>query len=135
MGEGECQDFPSKFSCLTVPKTFVGQPSSVSLISGIKNFYASEGYITIFCRAFLSHSTEKHCRATLLYRVSESFRYRIELWTRRCGEYQNFPSKIFCLTVPKKALRELFSLSLISRNEKSCMRSWGADMCQDFPSK
>ena len=26
MGEGECQDFPSKISCLTVPKSIVGQP-------------------------------------------------------------------------------------------------------------
>ena len=26
MGEGECQDVPSKFSCLTLSKTFVGQP-------------------------------------------------------------------------------------------------------------
>ena len=81
MGEGESQDFPSKFSCLTVPKTFVGQPFSVSLISGIINFCASESYITIFCRVFLSHSAEKTCRGTLLYCVSESFRYRIELWT------------------------------------------------------
>ena len=37
-GLGECQDFPSKFSCLTVPKIFVGPPFSVSLISGIEKF-------------------------------------------------------------------------------------------------
>ena len=136
-GRWEWQFFPSKISCLTVPKTFVGQPFSVSLISGVINFYASESYITIFCRIFLSHIAEKTRRGTLLYCVSESFRYRIELWTRKCGEYQNFPSKTFCLTVPKNALGELFSLSLISRIEKGCMRGLGggADMCQDFPSK
>ncbi len=33
---GEYQDFPSKFFCLTVPKIFVGEPFSVSLISGIE---------------------------------------------------------------------------------------------------
>ena len=71
---GECQDFPSKISCLTVPKNFVGQPLSVSLISGIGKLYASEGYVTIFCRNFLSHSAEKLRRGTLLCCVSESFR-------------------------------------------------------------
>ena len=35
------------FFCFTVPKNFVGEPFSVSLISGIENFYASEGYVTI----------------------------------------------------------------------------------------
>ena len=32
----------------TVPKNFVEEPFSVPLISGIVNFYASEGYLTIF---------------------------------------------------------------------------------------
>ena len=46
---GEFQDFPSKIFCLTVPKISVGGESfSVSLISGIGNIYASEGYATIF---------------------------------------------------------------------------------------
>ena len=53
-GWGGCQDFPSKNSCLTVPKNFVGHPFRVSLISGIEKFYASEGYVTIFCRIFFS---------------------------------------------------------------------------------
>ena len=34
--------------CLTVTKNFVGEHLSVSLISGIQNFYVSEGYVTIF---------------------------------------------------------------------------------------
>ena len=72
-GLGECQDFPSKFSCLTVPKNFVGQPFRVSLISVLEKFYASEGYVTIFCRNFLSHSAEKLRRGTLLCCVSENF--------------------------------------------------------------
>ena len=73
-GLGECQDFPSNFSCLTVPKNFVGQPFRVSLFSVIETFYASEGYVTIFCRIFLSHSAEKLRRVTLLCCVSENFR-------------------------------------------------------------
>ena len=31
-----------------MPKNFVGEHFSVSLISGIQNFYVSEGYVTIF---------------------------------------------------------------------------------------
>ena len=33
---GEYQDLPSKIFCLTVPKILVGEPFSVSLISGIE---------------------------------------------------------------------------------------------------
>ena len=51
-------DFPSKISCLRVTKNFVGEPFSVSLISGIEKFYASEGYVTIFHRKLLAHSVE-----------------------------------------------------------------------------
>ena len=56
---GEYQDFPSKVFCLTVPKIFVGEPFSVSLISGIENFYASEGYVTIFRRKFFVSQCRK----------------------------------------------------------------------------
>ena len=41
-------NFPSKISCLTVPKNFVGQTFRVSPFSGIETLYASEGYVTIF---------------------------------------------------------------------------------------
>ena len=51
---------------------FVGETFSLSLFSGIENFYASEGYVTIFRRSFLSHSTETFRRGTLLCCVSEN---------------------------------------------------------------
>ena len=47
-GGGDFQDFPSKIFWLTVPKISVGESFCVSLISGIGNIYASEGYVTIF---------------------------------------------------------------------------------------
>ena len=72
--EREVSRFPSKKFCLTVPRKFVGEPFSVSLILGIEKFYASEGYVTFFCRNFLSHSAEKYRRGTLLCCVSENFR-------------------------------------------------------------
>ena len=40
------------FICLTVQKNFIWEPFIVSLISGFEKFYASEGYVTIFCRKF-----------------------------------------------------------------------------------
>ena len=39
-GGGEYQELPSKIFCLRVPKNFVGESFSVSLISGIEKFYA-----------------------------------------------------------------------------------------------
>ena len=80
--------------CLTVPKKFVGEPFTLSLASGTKIIYASEGYVTIIRRKFLSHSTETIPRGTLLCSVSEKFWWRKSLWIRR-GEYHNFPSEIF----------------------------------------
>ena len=44
---GGYQDFASKIFCLTVPKSLVYYLFSVSLIPGIENFYASEGYVMI----------------------------------------------------------------------------------------
>ena len=49
---GGYQDLPSKNFYLKMPKKFEGEPFSVSLISGVEKFYASEGYVTIFRRIF-----------------------------------------------------------------------------------
>ena len=55
---GEYQGFPLKLFCLTVPQNFVPEPFNVSLYSDIEKFYALEGYVTFFCRKFLSDSAE-----------------------------------------------------------------------------
>ena len=52
----EYQDFPCNIFRLTVPINFVGGPFSVSLISGIKNFYAYEGYDTVSVVFFVSQN-------------------------------------------------------------------------------
>ena len=82
---------------------------------------------------FLSHSAETFRRGTLLCCVSENFWWRKSLWIRGGGgEYQNFPSKTFCLTVPKNFVGEPFRVSLISGIGKIlCFRG----LCHDFPSK
>ena len=41
-----------------------------------------------------------------------------KLKDERGGEYQDFPSKTFCPTVPKELVREPFRVSLISGMEK-----------------
>ena len=48
------------------------------------------------------------------------------------GEYEDFPSKVFCLTVPKNAVGEPFSHSLVSGIEKVWIRERGK--CPDSPS-
>ena len=62
--KGEYQDFLSKKFCLTVSKNFAVESFRVSLNSGIEKLYASEGYVTIFCRIFLPHGAEKFRRAS-----------------------------------------------------------------------
>ena len=72
--EGGYQVFPSKNFCLTELKTFVREPFSVWLVLGIEKFYASVGYVTIFCQIILSDGAEKFCRKTLQCCNSEKFR-------------------------------------------------------------
>ena len=100
---------------------FVGESFSVSLISGIEKFYAQEGNITIFYRKLVvsqyrNFVGEQFC-------VLQNFRYPKNLWVRgerEVGrEYHDFLSKkVFCFTVPKNFVGELFSVSLNSGIEK-----------------
>ena len=78
-------DFPLKKSRLTVPKNFVGETFSVSLISGIERFDASEIYLTILCQIFFCLSAEKFRRGTFLICVSEKIWYRIKIMDKRGG--------------------------------------------------
>ena len=57
-GAGEHQDFPSKFFCVTMPKILVGEPFSVSLISGIEKSLCFRG----LCHSFLSNNFVAECR-------------------------------------------------------------------------
>ena len=69
---GKIRNFPSKNYCFKLPKYFVGEPFTLSLVSGIENVYASEGYVTIFRGTFLTQNTESFRRGTLLCSVSEN---------------------------------------------------------------
>ena len=60
---------------------------------------------------FLSHSAENFRRGILYCCIN--FVYQKSLDKRR-GGYQDFPSKIFCLTVPKDYVGESFLVALVS---------------------
>ena len=66
-GVTEYHDFLPGIFCLRVPKNCVGEPLSVSIISGIEKNNAYEGKIRSFYKNLLSHSSDKLRRGTLLY--------------------------------------------------------------------
>ena len=132
-----CHDFLSKFFCLTVPKNFVEEPFSVSLISGIEKFYASESYVTIsiFCRIFFVSQCRKYSQVNPSMLCFRKFPVAKKFMDKGGGgEYQDFPSKFFCLTVPKISVGESFTVALISGSEKVYGQEGGREY-QDFPSK
>ena len=68
-GGGECPDFPSKFSCLTVPKHFAEDPlcAVFQKTSGIEKFWirgGGGGVSRFSVENFLSHSAERYRRGT-----------------------------------------------------------------------
>ena len=122
-GGREYHDFPSKLFCLTVPRIFVGEPFSVSLISGIEKFYAYAGFFTIFYKNLLSHSTEKLRRVTLL--CFTNFLVSEKLWIRGedRGSITIFRQKSF-VTVPKIFVGEPLSALIIYGIEKFHSYEW-----------
>ncbi len=100
-----------------MPKFFVRETFSVSLFPGTEKVYMKGGGVSRFSvGTLLSHSTEKLHRGILLYfrkyLVSKKFK------EERGREYQDFPSKIFCLAVPKNFVGESFSASIFSGVER-----------------
>ena len=108
-----------------MPRNFVGEPFSVSLISGAaKVWIREEGLSRFSVENYLSHSAEKFRGWRKSFCVS--FILGIDkVWTRGGKQYQDFAPKFFCLTVPKKFVREPFIVSLISGMEKIfCFRGY-----------
>ena len=88
---------------------------------------------SFFVGKFMSHSAEKFRRGVFLcFRkslVSKNIR------DKRGGGYHDFPSKLFCLTVPKISVGESFTVALISGIEKVWIRGGGGSItifCQKF---
>ena len=102
------------FLSLTVPNKLVWEPFSVSEIRKFRvskkfMYQRGGGGITFFRREFLSYSTEKVCRGTLL--SSRKFGVSRNFMDKRGGGYHVVPSKIFCLTLPKNFVGEPFLVS------------------------
>ena len=80
-----------------MPKIFVGEPFNVSLVSGSEEPYASEGYVTIFCRRFFvsqCRNISKRNRFVLCFSkflVAEKFMDKKEVEVSRFS-YENFLS-------------------------------------------
>ena len=68
---------------------------------------------------FLSHKLVKFRRGVLYCGIK--FDYR-KSFGEEVGEYQGFPSKILCLTVPKISVGETFTVSLILGTENVWIR-------------
>ena len=106
-GAASIKNFRRKFFISHCQKV-VGERFRVSLISGIENFYASEGYVRIFRRKFFVSQCQKTLRgnpALLCFRkfpVAKKFTDKME------GEVSRFPSKFFYLAVPKNFAGEPF---------------------------
>ncbi len=120
-GGGRYQDFPSTIFCLTVTKISVGESFTVALITGSEKVWIGGGEVSRFSvEKFLSHSAEDFRRG-LLYCC-------INFWGRG-GGYQNFTSKIFCLTVPTKiSAGESFIVAINSGIEKSLEERGGGEV-------
>ena len=88
---------------VSVPKNFVGESFSVSLISGVEKVWRRGGYQDFPSKIF--------CLTVPKISVGESFTVALisgseKVYGQEGGggwgwEYQDFPSKTFCLTVPK----------------------------------
>ena len=125
-------DFLSKFFCLTVPKILAGELfcAVFQKFSGSEKFYGEEGVVSRFSvENFLSHSAEIFRRGILYCCINFGQRKSLE----KRGEYQDFPSKFFCLTVPKVSVGESFTVALVSGSQKNWIEGRGE--YQDFPSK
>ena len=131
-GRGKCPVSPSKIFGLTVPEKFVGQPFRVSLISVIEKVFASEGYVMTAVEIFCLTEPKYYVGnpAVLCFRKIASAKNFMD--NRGVG-VSRFSAENFCFTVPKNAVNEPFSHSLISGIEKVWIR--GRGKCPDSPSK
>ena len=127
-GGREYQDFPSKIFCLTVPKISVGESFTVALISGIEKVWIRGGGVV--SRFFVSQCRKFPLGNPLLlhyFRVPKKFGEE-----RGGGEYQDFPSENFCLTVPKNFMGTPSMFQKIWGYRKNFMHNRGYHV---FPSK
>ena len=99
-----------------MPKSLIGQTFRESINSDVEKLYASKGYVTISVEVF-------GLTVPKIYVVNPSmlcFRKfpEAKMFMDKKGEYQDFPSKVFCLTLLTNFVGEPFSVKLFSGIEK-----------------
>ena len=107
-----------------MPKIFLVEPFSVSLITGTEKVWirGGGGASRVSVENLLSHSAENFRRG-ILY-CCNNFGYR-KILDKRGGSIKIFRGKIFCLTVPKVSVGESFTVALNSGIEKIWIREGG----------
>ena len=109
IGGGEYHVSPSKTFCLTVPIKFVGEHFCVSKDFWYRIFEAKEGEASQFCRNFFYLTgPKKLLQGTNLFQKNSGGEKILKIGG---GGHHGFPSKFFCLTVPKKFVGEHFGVS------------------------
>ena len=98
-----------------MPKNFVGEPSSVSLISGIERFYASESYVTILCRNFFCLRVPKNFVEEPFWSVFQKMSGSKKVYGKEGGGgVSSFSVEFFLSHSAENFLGEPSSVSLIS---------------------
>ena len=89
-------------------ENFVGEPIRFSLFWVSATFMLQRFKSRFSVEIFSSQGADKFCRGTLLcftdFLASKTF------MEKKGGEYQEFPSKGFCLTLPKNFVGEPISV-------------------------
>ena len=131
---GEDQEFPSKLSFVSQSRKF-----SLGIHYCCNNFAYRKslekrrrGSIKTFRQKLLSHTAENLRKE---YFIVALISCTEKVWKRGGGgEYQDSPSKFFCLTVSKISVGESFTVALISGGERVYGQEGGRKH-QDFPSE
>ena len=125
--EGLFRKIIRKILSLIVPKNIVGETFCISQNFWYRKIFSiTEGgrqgrNFTYFFKNIFSDSAEKFCRGTLL--CFRKFLVSKKVKDKRGGEYQVFPSKLFCPTVPNHIVEEAFCVSENFAYRKiSCLR-------------
>ena len=108
--EVEHQDYPSKFLWPLIAETFrkgilyccinLGYRKSLDKKSGVSRLSVEEFLVSLVLKF-----SEGESFTAALISVME------KVWIKGGGEYQDFLSKIFCLTVPKNFVGESFTVA------------------------
>ena len=115
--KGGISKFSVEIFCLTVPKIYVVEPLSVSLVSDNEKICSSMGYVTVFHRKTFVLQFRNHPSRDPSMLCFRKFPEAKKFKDKK-GECHDLSSKFLYLTVPKKIVVEPFTVSLFLDIEK-----------------